>query len=71
MGHEVRIVYTGIDAVEAAIGFKPEFAFLDIGLPGLNGNELARRLRGASHDEAHHIGCDHGMGTGRGQTARI
>ena len=45
MGHEVRTAYDGLRAVETAIEFKPEFAFLDIGLPGLNGYDLARRLR--------------------------
>ena len=45
MGHEVRVAYDGLAAAEAAAEFKPEFAFLDIGLPKLNGYELARRLR--------------------------
>src|SRR5690606_32773121 len=43
LGHEVRITYNGIDALAAAPGFRPDFAFLDIGLPRLNGYELARR----------------------------
>jgi len=45
MGHEVRVAYDGSAAAEIARGFKPQFAFLDIGLPKLNGYELARRLR--------------------------
>ncbi|MGV3656261.1 MAG: ATP-binding protein [Noviherbaspirillum sp.] len=45
LGHEVRITHNGIDALAAAPDFRPDFAFLDIGLPGLNGYELARRLR--------------------------
>jgi signal transduction histidine kinase/ActR/RegA family two-component response regulator len=44
-GHEVRLAHNGIDALRLANAFAPEFAFLDIGLPGLNGYELARRLR--------------------------
>ena len=32
-------------ALEAAPSFRPDFAFLDIGLPGLNGYALARALR--------------------------
>jgi signal transduction histidine kinase/ActR/RegA family two-component response regulator len=43
-GHEVLVVHDGLTAVQAAAEFKPEFAFLDIGLPKLNGYELARRL---------------------------
>jgi signal transduction histidine kinase/ActR/RegA family two-component response regulator len=45
LGHEVRITHNGADALAAAPDFNPEFAFLDIGLPGINGYELARRLR--------------------------
>lgn len=45
MGHDVRVTHNGTAAYDAAADFKPEFAFLDIGLPGLNGYELARRLR--------------------------
>jgi CheY-like chemotaxis protein/two-component sensor histidine kinase len=52
MDHEVLITHNGLDALAAAPGFDPEFAFLDIGLPGLNGYALARRLRDlpATHD---------------------
>ena len=45
MGHDVRIVHDGMAAIDAAAQFTPEFAFLDIGMPGLNGYDLARRLR--------------------------
>ena len=44
-GHEVRIVHEGIKALELAISCIPDVAFIDIGLPGLNGYQLARRLR--------------------------
>ncbi|MEO8443370.1 MAG: ATP-binding protein [Betaproteobacteria bacterium] len=46
-GHEVLVVHDGLAALAAAAEFKPDFAFLDIGLPKLNGYELARCLRGA------------------------
>ena len=45
MGHEVRIAHDGITAQEIAREFAPEFAFLDIGMPGMNGYDLAKRLR--------------------------
>lgn len=45
MGHQVLVTHDGAAALEAAPGFEPDFAFLDIGLPKLNGYELARRLR--------------------------
>jgi PAS domain S-box-containing protein len=45
-GHEVRTAGDGLQALELARAFRPEVAFLDIGLPGgLDGHELARRLR--------------------------
>jgi PAS domain S-box-containing protein len=44
-GHEVRTATSGPDALEAVAGFVPHVALLDIGLPGMNGFELARRLR--------------------------
>jgi len=45
-GHEVMVAHDGLAAVAAAAEFKPDFAFLDIGLPKMNGYELARCLRG-------------------------
>jgi CheY-like chemotaxis protein/two-component sensor histidine kinase len=47
-GHEVRIALDGPSALELAEEFKPDAALLDIGLPGLNGYELARKLRSRS-----------------------
>ncbi len=47
-GHEVRIAHDGPSALELAEEFKPDAALLDIGLPGLNGYELARKLRSRS-----------------------
>jgi signal transduction histidine kinase/CheY-like chemotaxis protein len=45
-GHEVRTAYDGPAAVAAAAAFQPEVVFLDIGLPHMDGYEVARRLRG-------------------------
>jgi PAS domain S-box-containing protein len=45
MGHEVRTAADGPAALVLLDGFTPELAFLDIGLPGMSGYELARRLR--------------------------
>ncbi len=44
-GHVVRTEHDGLAALEAAVDFKPQVALLDIGLPGMNGFEVARRLR--------------------------
>ncbi len=44
-GHDVRLAYDGPAAVAAAQEHRPEFVLLDIGLPGMDGYEVARRLR--------------------------
>jgi PAS domain S-box-containing protein len=46
-GHEVRLAHDGPSAVDAVVDFAPDVAFLDIGMPGLNGYEVAQRLRAA------------------------
>lgn len=45
MGHDIRIAHDGVTAQSVAREFQPEFAFLDIGMPGMNGYDLARHLR--------------------------
>ena len=47
-GHEVCTTYSGTDALAAARDFRPSFIFCDIGMPGLNGYEVAQRLRADS-----------------------
>ena len=44
-GHDTQIVCNGPDALAAALKFDPEVVFLDIGLPGMSGYEVARRFR--------------------------
>jgi CheY-like chemotaxis protein len=45
LGHEVVTVHDGIEALQICEGFRPEVIMLDIGMPGMNGYEVARRLR--------------------------
>jgi PAS domain S-box-containing protein len=45
LGHEVRVAYNGPEGIEAARRLEPEFILLDIGLPGMDGYEVARRLK--------------------------
>jgi PAS domain S-box-containing protein len=52
--HDVNVVHDGRMALEAAREQQPEVVLLDIGLPGLDGYQVARRLR----DE---IGLDHAL----------
>ncbi|MCL4218783.1 MAG: response regulator [Candidatus Hydrogenedentes bacterium] len=44
-GHEVRAINTGEGAFEAAKQFKPDYAILDIMLPGVTGYQICRRIR--------------------------
>ena len=44
-GHDVRVAHNGPDALAAAAAHLPDLVLLDIGLPGMNGHEVARRLR--------------------------
>jgi PAS domain S-box-containing protein len=47
-GHETRVANDGEQAVRAAHEFHPEIVFLDIGMPGKDGYEVARELRDAA-----------------------
>lgn len=44
-GHDVRVVHDGLSAVDAAHEQHPEVVLLDIGLPGLDGYQVAKKLR--------------------------
>jgi CheY-like chemotaxis protein len=44
-GHQVRVEHDASRALDSAARQAPDVALLDIGLPGMNGNELAQRLR--------------------------
>lgn len=45
MGHKVATAHEGHSAIAAALATRPEIILLDIGLPGLDGYEVARRVR--------------------------
>ena len=45
LGHEVAFAYDGPSALETAQRWRPEAIFLDIGLPGMDGYEVAERMR--------------------------
>ena len=44
-GHSVRVAHDGQSAIQAAVAFRPEVVLLDIGLPQMDGYEVARRMR--------------------------
>jgi CheY-like chemotaxis protein len=50
-GHEVEGAADGLQGVEKGLAWKPEIAVVDIGLPVLDGYQVARRLRAALHDQ--------------------
>jgi CheY-like chemotaxis protein len=64
-GHNVRTTHDGPTALEAALDDPPNVVLLDIGLPGLSGYEVAKRLR-------QQLGCENVVlvaVTGYGQEA--
>ena len=56
-GHEVRTAYDGESGLREAALFAPQVAVLDIGLPKLDGVELARALRRLPGDRPLLIAC--------------
>ena len=45
LGHEVQVAHDGPEGLAAARALRPDVVLLDIGLPGMDGYEVARRLR--------------------------
>ena len=45
LGHQSQVIYEGLTAVETALQYQPNLVLLDLGLPGLDGWEVARRIR--------------------------
>ncbi len=44
-GHETVSVYSAVDALQRAAAFRPDVVLLDIGLPGMDGYEVAQKMR--------------------------
>jgi DNA-binding response OmpR family regulator len=45
LGHDIRVAFDGVEAVEMAGEFKPDVVLMDIGLPKVNGYDVAREMR--------------------------
>jgi CheY-like chemotaxis protein len=45
LGHDVRVAHDGPTAIELARTHRPEIILLDIGLPGMDGYQVAKQLR--------------------------
>jgi len=53
LGHEVRVSYDATEVVGIAAVWRPHMMFLDVGMPKVNGFELARQIR--AQDWAHDV----------------
>ncbi|HWM92754.1 MAG TPA: MEDS domain-containing protein [Thermoanaerobaculia bacterium] len=62
-GHEVRLAFDGQETLDAAGDFKPEVLLLDIGLPRMDGFEVAERLRKDSRHDGMLLVAVTGYGT--------
>src|SRR5262249_49664022 len=47
MGHRVEAARDGVEGLDKALAIAPDIAIVDLGLPGIDGLEVARRLRAA------------------------
>lgn len=54
-GHEVEVAHSGAAALDKLDRYRPDCIFLDIGMPEMNGYEVARRLRGTSQLNDTHL----------------
>ena len=61
-GHEVSTAEDGVRGLELATSEPPDVALVDVGLPGLDGYEVARRIRATLGDSVHLVAL-----TGYGQ----
>ena len=68
-GHEVLVALDAVEALTLALSFKPQTALVDIGLPGMDGYELARRLRADPQHRQLHLVAMTGYGRAEDQSA--
>ena len=62
LGHETLVAHDGAGALRAAPEYRPSIVLLDIGMPGLDGYEVARRLRAMEGGESLRIVAVTGWG---------
>ena len=67
-GYDARVATDGLKALQIASDFRPEVAFLDIGMPNLNGYALARALRNMKGMEHIFLVALTGWGTDKDRT---
>src|SRR5438094_193977 len=54
-GHEVHEAADGLTGVELVLRLRPDVTFIDIGLPGVDGYEVAQRIRATPHGQELHL----------------
>ena len=62
LGHETRVAYGGAEALSMAVEFRPDIVLLDIGMPDVDGYEVARQLRNLENQPAFRIVAITGWG---------
>lgn len=62
LGHQTEIAHNGIQAIALIEQFRPEVVLCDLGLPGIDGYEVARRLRHRSDFPGLHLISTSGCG---------
>lgn len=70
-GHQVAVVHDGPAAIEAFAEIRPQWALLDIGMPGLNGYEVAKKIRLSHPDSAAKLVAITGWGQDDDKTRAI
>lgn len=70
-GHDVTVVHNGKEALAAFSAVQPEVALLDIGMPELNGYEVARQVRQGSLGRAVTLIAVTGWGQDRDKTRAL
>lgn len=61
-GHETKVEHDGPSAIAVAPSFRPDVVFLDIGLPGMSGYEVAQHLKRETFEQPHLVAVT-GWGT--------
>jgi CheY-like chemotaxis protein len=54
-GHEVHEAADGLTGVEMVLRLRPDVTFIDIGLPGVDGYEVAQRIRATPNGQELHL----------------
>jgi CheY-like chemotaxis protein len=70
LGHQVHVARTGTEAIQASQERRSDVVFLDLGLPDVDGYEVARRIRSLHPEQCHIVALTGFSDAGRRNTAR-